>query len=224
MPTAAYRADFPLGVKKAHADVYLMAEISTTPERALFRSALQRQHARAAGISTDTAIGYRPSTITKRVVRAGYFHRAAAGPFSPARRYVLLKGDVDGFKVAAIALHLTNGCTPRYRGRWWHEARCVAVHDEISWIRTHLVTRLHNDGWTVVVGGDLNRGRRVRWQGRHHWGERRIPVRSLMQLAVIPAAGVTATLTHTRWIGHNGHPLHTDHDIAATTVHLRRNA
>lgn len=146
-------------------------------------------------------------------------HGKVAGPVSPARWFVLTKARVRGFNVAVISLHLTNGCWAGQRARWFYSARCEALAVEIRRVRDR-VAQLHADGWTVVVGGDMNKHQRIDWSPEP--GEVAIQPVSLMQIAVVPAAGVTAHLYAGRVIRcrEHGGTLFTDHDVPATGVAL----
>lgn len=150
-----------------------------------------------------------------------FIHRKVAGPASPSRYWVRTKTTISGYRVAFMSLHLTNGCTARHRFRWWYAARCRALRDEIATAR-HRVATLHANGWTVIIGGDLNTRHRVDWSPVS--GERSIRPTTLMQIAVVPAAGVTAALRDTRVVRarRNGGVLFTDHNAPVTHVALTR--
>lgn len=185
-------------------------------ERALWR-ALWRSHGYwLAGGSTEN---HEALTGAVRRVTASSTRIAAkaAGPDSPPRYLTITKGVLDGRPLAALDTHLTNGCFPHNRDRWWYPARCRTNDRERAVIR-RIADRLHWAGWTVLVGGDMNTHQRIRW------GARQQSVDSgVMQLAILPAPHVRVHVDDVRVIRarRHGGSLFTDHNVPIAHMVLR---
>lgn len=162
-------------------------------------------------VEVTQAVWHRFRILSSRV---RFLHRRAPGPVSPPRRAVITRMRMHGFRVAGISLHLTNGCFPGKRDRWWYASRCRALRVEIRRVR-RWVGHLRSRGYSVAVAGDMNRHRTIDW-ARH--APQRARVAGLMQIAVVPARGVRVGFSNYRVIRR----LHTDHDVPVVAVHLSR--
>lgn len=163
-------------------------------------------------VEVTQAVWHRFKVVGSRI---RFLHARAPGPTSPPRRAVVTRMRVSGYRVAGISLHLTNGCFAGKRDRWWYAARCRALRVEIARVR-RWVAELHSHGWTVTVGGDMNRHRAIDWCTCNQQAR----TAGLMQLAVIPAKGVHARLARFRVIPTSR--LFTDHAVPIVHVVLRR--
>lgn len=135
------------------------------------------------------------------------YHRSC-GPHSPARNYVATRARIDGFPVKFVALHLSQ---MKYR-------LCQA--QETSWLKAHVIASGLAHGRTVIIGGDLNKfGRGYFW----HRGQVAIHSQDLMQIAVIPAKGVTPHIRLVNVLSRlNPKGLWTDHLTPRAKVTLTR--
>lgn len=218
MSLAHYRHDLDSAhdgfVQSGVSTAYLMAEVSNADhheETRLFRAGAAKSGLRVHGVKTDTAIALDQHRAHNVSTASAYYQKHAAGPVSPPRRYVLTKTTLDGRKVAFMALHFPQ---PKYRAQ-----RAT----DINWLKAHVTRPLHRAGYTLVIGGDFNQEKVV------HWGDRQAAIspRYLMQIVVVPANGVRASVGHTTWVhgtgfGQKHHTLWTDHGQPTTTVTLSR--
>lgn len=163
----------------------------------------------------------RPYVETSQAVWRGFrvassrvwlLHRRAPGPRSPARLTVVTRMRIGPYRLTGISLHLTNGCFAGKRARWWYPSRCRALRVEIQRVR-RLVARLHAQGRTVLIGGDMNTHRRI------VWARPQVSIRpvTLLQIAVVPARGVHASLSRFRVVRR----LYSDHNAPVVRVSLR---
>lgn len=211
MPERAYRADMAR-LFATKADALLGAEIiGSTGELAVWRSQARETGRRVVEPRFETTQALRHGKFADVASRPVFLHPAPGGPASPARWAVETRARVDGFDVAFVSLHLTNGCGS-------YPGRCDALRAEVARVR-QLVARLHGLGFTVVVGGDLNRGPVV-WASN----ARTLAYSTLMQLAVVPAADVSVSSSHRRVIHTraSGGVLFTDHNAILSTLTLTR--
>lgn len=184
-------------------------------ERALWRSVAARNGYRTlhAEVETSQSIERKHFKVLHST-RTWYQRHAAPGPFSPPRNRVVTKTLVNGYPVAFVSLHLANGCGPGNRHYWWYEGRCEVHYRSIGKQRP-LVARLHDRGFTVVIGGDMNNGNRpIRWSRLQTVTIQR----ELMQLAVIPASGVRAHVSRTNVVT----DVYTDHPFVVVGLLLSR--
>lgn len=208
LPSLAYLgAEFDAGLNMPYARVY-----------ARTHGLVVRDGWAQSGRHVDTVEFFHPRPgVLFGATSSRVFHARAAGPHSPARRYVATSAWIDGYPILFVALHLTNGCFGHTADRWWHPARCVALAEEIRWVRHNLVAPAHAGGWTVIVGGDMNTSRLIRWGAR----QASIRPRTYMQLAVVPAAGVRAHIGHLRVLARNSwRGLFTDHATLSARITL----
>lgn len=156
------------------------------------------------------------SDLTLYTSHATMIGKAAPGPASPQRRDLKTWASVGGFKVVFVDLHLTNGCLPGKNGaQSWYQARCDLRDQEVATETKNVVDVERANGWTVVIGGDLNDIHTVTWgSGQVDIGDNH----DLMQLAVLPASGVKAALDQVRTVT----SLHTDHPLMSARVTLTR--
>lgn len=200
-----------------HADAYLQAE---------FHSGRTRERQRAIVYTRNNGLYYRQlvsddtavTTRTRPSASRGFWLLGyrPAGPYTSRPEVNASWVNEHGFRVVFAALHLTGGCWPGDRGKWWYGSRCQARRTEFTNLR-RWIARQHAHGWTVIVGGDVNSERYPSLGAR----EVANPIRSDMLAAVIPANGVTARIVGLRWYGGNGHPFWTDHQTPRVTFNLR---
>jgi hypothetical protein len=214
----AYAADMRT-VFGTSADALLGAEIiPRTGELALWRARARATGRRVVEPGFEDTQALDRATLAVRDSRAIFLHRAPGGPASPARWAVQSRTQVAGFHVAFLALHLTNGCLPQYRRFAWYAGRCVALRAEIARVRV-AIHGLHMQGYTTVVGGDLNRG-------PIRWARTAVSLGSstLMHLSAVPAADVRLEVSHRRVIRtrSRGGVLYTDHNAVLGTLTLTR--
>lgn len=122
---------------------------------------------------------------------------------SPNRYRVTVKAHAGGLKVAYIASHNVNGAKAPVKYRTTIGVRRVLFTTWRRKMRRH-IKRLIAAGFTVIVGGDFNSPGQVRL----HPDQVAVLNKGLMQLAVIPAAGVrVVAMSHSTKTGHTDHPL-----------------
>jgi hypothetical protein len=155
-------------------------------------------------VSTSHSIQVTHAT-TKRLTRG-------VAKISPNRYRTTVLAEVDGIKVAFIASHNVNGskAPAKYRAT-------IAIRRALfaSWrrkMRRH-IKRLRSRGYTVIVGGDFNSPHVVNL----HPDQVPIYNHGLMQLMVVPAAGVTVEK-----VGEKTRHGYTDHPLCAATIRLAR--
>lgn len=214
------------GWVKAPALAYLGAEFATSTGEVQRTNTYAARHGWTVGAAGDETPGVtdtltvisKHSWATVYTTHAKVIHGRSPGPSSPARRYVATWTSVNGFKVVFVALHFTNGCWPKDRTQTWYAARCQAVNDEAK-AMTDFTTHEHGNGWTVVLGGDLNVARTF------VFGQRQVQITpcNLMETAVVPADGVNARLGALKIVPKaSAAGLFTDHCTPDVVVNLSR--
>ncbi len=174
MPQADVRHD-TAALFRLDGDATCGSEIGPDRYKRAFRAAAAAHGARAYGMTSPdpVALKARPRAVSVRLLTRGRPH------LTPHRWAVVVR--LTG--AAVICTHLINrawtsndATTPLRRLLW---------HREMRGIRG-IVRRLHDEGRTVFVGGDLNTPHRIRWAY-----PRALFLGNAyrMQAAVIPAAG-----------------------------------
>lgn len=216
MPTDDVDSDIATLFKLAEAkcaDAVFGAEIAFGDYRRSWRKHAEAADYRSHGAKRECPIAVKAAHV-HAVVRLLSRGIAKVTP----NRYATVVKD-RGHKVAYIATHTVSRWQDYARADSTHGIRRRLANREIRKI-TRRVTRLHEHSWTVVVGGDLNALTAVEW----HPGQVQVlPVTGsnlarMMQLAVIPAPGVTVTP-----VSHGNHHagLHTDHPFRWATFDLK---
>lgn len=217
MSRAKYRHDLlgsTSGWVKSPSLVWLGSEWNRqTGETPLIRQYARGHEMRYLGVHDSGMVLRRVPRLHVGGWTTHIFHKAVAR-YSPERSYTKAWGRIDGFPVLFLDTHLTQGCAgPHSR----HPERCGAVFEEIHWLKVHVVAPAHANGRTVIVGGDMNRNPLIRWGVRQAAAR---PV-TLMQIAVVPARGVTAHVSRERVVSRlNSHGLWTDHKTPSAQVRL----
>lgn len=129
---------------------------------------------------------------------------------SPARYIAVACVLVDGVRVALVNCHPVSKPRRGVPASAWRIARWAQYHARL----VELVDQLVDEGYTVVVGGDMNR-RKV---PVIHARQRTLVRSGLDYLWIVPAAGVSVVGVHTRKIGRT---ILMDHPILSATVELR---
>lgn len=129
---------------------------------------------------------------------------------SPARYIVEARVIVDGIRVALINVHPVSKPRRGVPASSWRIARWAQYHARL----VELVAQAVDDGYTVLVGGDLNR----RVVPPIHAAQRTLIASGLDHLWIVPAAGVSLAGVHTHKVGRT---LLMDHAILSATVELR---
>lgn len=197
------------------ADAVFGAEIAFANYRRSWRKHGKAQGFKPYGLPRECPVSLRRGGPVKAISRLLSNGVAKVSP----NRYATVVKIKDGSRVTYIATHTVS--------RWQEYARADATHsirmrlwgDEYSRLKRR-IKRLHRKGWTVVIGGDLNALTAVEW---HADQVQVLPVTGsnlarMMQLAVIPAAGVTVTP-----VKHGSHHagLHTDHPFRWASFDLK---
>jgi hypothetical protein len=204
---------FDMAGKKS-ADAVFGAEIAFANYRSSWRKHGKKKGYKPFGLPRECPVSLRRGVRVKVLSR---LLSKGIAKVTPNRYATIVKHRPS--KVAYIATHLVS--------RWQDYARADATHDERKRLAAmeitkieHRIERLHAKGWTVIVGGDLNALSRVVW---HHAQVQVLPVSGsnlarMMQLAVIPAPGVTVTP-----VSHGNHHagLHTDHPFRFASFDLK---
>ena len=190
------------------ASAYLGAEIHSFGYKAAWRAALPSY--RHPGLRTENPISMAPGW---RVVSVGIRHMMDGIPDIAPDLYTTVARTLSpaGLRVAFVATHMVSRA-------WTHREASTALR-RARWRAHHLSTAAivrsqHRAGRTVIVGGDLNRPTPVRWAPR----QQMLANAGLMQLAVVPAAGVRVAVHRLRPVPTS--QLFTDHPIVAARVGL----
>lgn len=196
------------GWAKAPATVVLGAEFHKATNLGIAMRYVHRHHLIHRGTHGDAAQFFTPRKGLHLGGTADRIYHRACGPHSPARNYVATWGRIDGFPVKFVALHLSQ---MKYH-------LCQA--QETAWLKANVIQRGLDHGRTVIVGGDLNKaGAGYIW----HRGQVAIHSQDLMQIAVIPAKGVTPHLRLVNVVSRlNPKGLWTDHLTPRAEVTLSR--
>lgn len=178
-----------------------------------------RKHAEASGYSSHGAKRECPIAVKAAHVHAVVRLLSTGIAKVTPNRYATVVKIRDGSRIAYIATHTVSRWQDYARADSTHGLRKRLANREIRKIARR-IARLHAHGWTVVVGGDLNALTAVEW---HPDQVQVLPVTGsnlarMMQLAVIPAPGVTVTP-----VSHGNHHagLHTDHPFRWATFDLK---
>lgn len=204
-------------------DVTFSCEIKPATYRSALRVVARRHgHPAVYGLAKDTAGDGRTEnaiTLGHRLSLHAPAHtrRLSDGlaKVTPNRDMTIVRTVTPaGLRVAHVATHLVSGgwsehtdSTTAWRRATWHA--------EADRIRAK-VQQLHDHGWSVLVGGDLNHPHAVTW----HADQITAANQGLMQLAVIPAKGIRAHVGPLSIIPADR--LTTDHPIIAAPVTLAK--
>lgn len=129
---------------------------------------------------------------------------------SPARYITTVRVDLAGQLVAFVNCHPVSKPRRGVSSSRWRIARWDQYRARLD----QIVTGLHDEGYTVVFGGDMNK----RHVPRIHPEQRQMIHRGLDHLWIVPAAGTTATVTRRRRVGRT---VLMDHPILTATVDIR---
>lgn len=129
---------------------------------------------------------------------------------SPARYIVAVRVQVGEHQLAFVNCHPVSKPRRGVTSSRWRIARWDQYRTRLAGI----VTDLHDQGHTVVFGGDMNK----RDVPRIHPDQAQLIHSGLDHLWIAPATGVTATVTRRRKVGRT---LLMDHPILTVTVDLR---
>jgi hypothetical protein len=212
MPTSAVQADIEKLFRWAthreiHANAVFGAEIAFRDYRRAWRRRAKLDGYTSYGLKQECPISVLHGRELHWAVKLLSNGIAKISP----NRYCTVVKDPDT-RVAYVATHLAS--------RWQDYAAADPDHNERKSLATReirrikqRVDRLHRNGWTVVIGGDLNALTRIVW----YRGDdvQVLPVEGsnlakMMQLAVIPAAGCTVEANSHGTYDFGGE-LHTDH-------------
>jgi hypothetical protein len=202
-----------------HPDVTLSCEVAPASYRKRLRKVAHHHGHDVYGIAKATPGDGRtenPITIGQRLAVTGTPHtiRLSNGraKITPDRDMTIVRTHTPAaHKLAFIGAHLVSEAwTHQDATTAWRRATWNQEHDRIK----AKVAHLHQLGWTVIVGGDLNHPDPVTW----HKNQVLAVNRGLMQLAVIPAHGITAHVGALDVIGVR--KLTTDHPIIAAPITL----
>lgn len=201
--------------KTEHADAVFGAEIAFANYRKSWRKRGKAADYKPYGLPRECPVSLHRGVKVKAVSRLLSSGIAKVTP----NRYATVVKERET-KVAYIATHLVSRWQDYARKDATHAKRVALAQREIAKIKRR-IKRLHIKGWTVVIGGDLNALTEVKW----HAGQVQVlPVAGgnlakMMQLAVIPAAGVKVTPGKH---GNKSAGLHTDHPFRFATFTLAK--
>lgn len=196
----------------AMAQVVLAVEIKLARYNRAFRRAANKENQRVffERRASQVAVPARWGTALKT---AQHVLTKGAGWIPQPARDLNLVFHEETKTVYGVA-HLTNGAWNRKR-KPFKKAR------QRRWIRQEMriqqiVEALHQEGWTVVIGGDMNTGP-LRPRVNFHRNQETVMHAGLMWLVVIPAPGVQVIETRERKVD----DIHTDHPFirAKLTFH-----
>lgn len=129
---------------------------------------------------------------------------------SPARYIVVVRAVVDGVHIAFVNCHPVSKPRRGVPASAWRIARWNEYHALV----VGLVDKLRDVGYTVIVGGDMNK----RDVPTIHRRQRTLVASGLDHLWIVPADGVSVVAVHPRTIRRT---LLMDHPILSATVELR---
>lgn len=215
MPAAHVQADITSlhsMVASSHYSAALGAEIIPGRYASAWRSGMS---------GMDTFAGRRrhpvevPVSLSRNITAGKQFTRRLTGGvrhITPDRYVTVRLTRVDGIKVAFLASHdVSSSKNPRADHLELRQRLFATWRARMR----HIIHRLVDErGYTAIVGGDFNSPRTVALHANQ------LPVinHTLMQLTVVPAAGIRVTLAgkpHAR----DGY---TDHDLVEATLNLRQ--
>lgn len=193
-------------------------DIVTGAEIVPFFRPLWRHAAKKAGKKTYGSRCEDPISVTDRYTvhfSAVEFLTKGVAHITPNRYQTRVRlSTARDFKVAVLAKH-TVSQWQRYRWRPLVDAlrRRIGLDDQR--LTRRRVRKLVEKGYTVLISGDLNSMTVV----DYHPDQINIANVGLMQLTVVPAAGITVKPLMTKAIRKG---LHTDHPFVVNHVQLRR--
>lgn len=170
---------------------------------------------RVAGVFGKTTIGGPrevPISVPKGwevLSTASHLVHTGRKRVSPNRYITEARCRVGGQLVAFLNCHPVSKPRRGVPAAAWRIARWNTYESRLA----ALVAGLHGDGYTVVFGGDMNKAR----MPVVHPAQQVLIARRLDHLWVVPAGGVTATLTRRRVIGRT---LLMDHPILTATIEI----
>lgn len=212
MSSAKYASDFSKGFKLGGKQtVWLHSEISRPSQIAIYKTIAQKNGLKTYGVFAG---GRSDTTITARGLNDLKATRIQIsnkqqGPVSPIR-WSTLAATAKSPAVTFISLHLTNGCFPGLKNKPYYESRCKSRDAQVALVK-RFIKKLNRLGSAVIVGGDLNLARTIQWGPNQKVAKDR-----LMQMAVIPASGMTVSLSNVHTIG----GYYTDHRLLMGRVRI----